>query len=77
MYSIPSLSFDVSLSPEKVTGVIFIVFLVATIGISAILFFHWSKYGLGGKVFYVAKVSYVLVSIILLLTAFMGLSFAS
>ena len=51
----------------------FLVALFAAVA-SAILFFHWHKYGLGGKILKTMEVLYFGVAVILLCGAFLGLN---
>lgn len=65
-------SLSLSFHPWMLTA-IFVVFLVFYISLSAVLYYHWIKYGLGTRAMHIAEFVYALGSVVFLYTAVLGL----
>jgi hypothetical protein len=52
-------------SGEAIIDLIFFLTLTFTAGASAVMFFHWKKYGMGGKTLALAEILYSVVTVAL------------
>lgn len=65
---------NVSFSTDGLAGLIFLISVLFVGIVSVILFFHWRKYGMGGKVLAIAEVIYLIGSALLLAGAFFSIN---
>lgn len=65
--------FSLSFTGAALAHFAFFIISAFAATMSVVFFYHWKKYSRGGAVMAVAEISYVLVSIILLATAFFAL----
>ena len=64
----------VSFSSEAFASLVFFVIAVVTAIVSVVFFFHWRKYGMGGKVLALTEGVYLVVAALLLVAAFAGIN---
>lgn len=63
----------ISFTSEGFAHLVFFVMALATAVISVILFFHWRKYGMGGKVLAFTEAAYLAGAVLFLVTAFFAI----
>ena len=64
---------QISFTGEAIADILFLVISGFTAIISAILFFHWKKYGMGGASLAFAEVVYIVGAVSLIAIAFFAL----
>jgi|GEM_PF-2353626 len=74
MEYIPNILGKISFSIKSIADLV--LFLVATFTAIAtiILFFHWKKYGMGGVSLAFAELIYLVVSVVLIVVAFLAIN---
>lgn len=72
MEYLPNIFGRLSISGTAVADLFFFVMTLFAAVMSVILFFHWRKYGMGGKTLALAELLYLTVSVALLVVAFLA-----
>lgn len=72
--ALPAFHFTFAFSPALLLGILAIFFLLYLV-ISAVLFYHWTAYGMGSHGILVGETLYVVVSVALLIVAFISASY--
>lgn len=65
---------DLNFNANSIAEFAFMLVAIFAVVSTLILFFHWQKYGMGSKGIWFAEISYVFVSLILLVTAFYSMN---
>lgn len=74
MEYIPNILGKVSLSGKSISDLILFIVAAFTAIASLVMFFHWGKYGMGGAALALMEILYVVVSVALVVTAFLSLN---
>lgn len=72
MEYLPNILGGISISGTALADLFFFVMTLFAAVMSVILFFHWRKYGMGGKVLALTELLYLLISVALLISAFLA-----
>lgn len=72
--TLPNINLNI-LMTTPVLAIIFVLFLIIYIGITGVIIYHWSTYGMKSPGIILARTLYIVVSLSLFFTAFLGLTY--
>lgn len=74
MQYLPNIFGSISFSPKAIVDLVFFVVSLFVAVMSVILFFHWQKYGMGGRVLRIFEALYFVGAVFFIVMAFINLN---
>jgi hypothetical protein len=71
---VPNILSQISLTGKSLADLVLFLVSAFTAIVTIILFFHWKKYGMGGASLAFMELIYLVVSAVLIVTAFMAIN---